>query len=202
LFVNLYIGSTVRVGSIAGTEVEIVQRTEYPWKGPVEIIVNPAATKTFTLRLRAPNRNASPLYRATPGADGLASLTVNGTPLTPEIAAGYAAITREWKTGDTVRFELPLRVQRVTADERVVADRGRVALRYGPLVYNIEDLEQNLNGVLPPAAELTAQWMPNLLGGVVAIRGKFADGSALTAIPNYARNNRGRRSIVWIKAGE
>jgi DUF1680 family protein len=95
-----------------------------------------------------------------------------------------------------------LRVQRVKADERIAADRGRVALRYGPLIYNIESVDQNLDSMLKPDAELAAQWEPNLLGGVVAIRGKFADGSPLTAIPNYARNNRGGRSIVWIKSGE
>ena len=33
----------------------------------------------------------------------------------------------------------------------------------------------------------------------MAIRGQFADGSPLLAFPNYARNNRGKRSIVWIR---
>jgi hypothetical protein len=31
------------------------------------------------------------------------------------------------------------------------------------------------------------------------ITGTFADGSPLTAIPNYARLNRGGRSIVWMR---
>ena len=48
-------------------------------------------------------------------------------------------------------------------------------------------------------APLTAEWNPDLHGGIVIVRGALADGSALTAIPNYARNNRGGRSIVWIK---
>ncbi|MGD0090412.1 MAG: beta-L-arabinofuranosidase domain-containing protein [Planctomycetota bacterium] len=198
VFVNLYIGSSVRVGA----DLEIVQRTDYPWKGSVEIAVNPAAAKTFALRLRAPNRNVSALYRGAPGADGITSLAVNGAPIAPEIKDGYAVITREWKAGDTVRLELPLRVQRVKADERIAADRGRVALRYGPLIYNLESVDQKLEGVLKSDAELTPQWEPNLLGGVVAIHGKFSDGSPLTAIPNYARNNRGGRSIVWIAAGD
>jgi len=199
LFVNLYIGGTVRVGNVAGTEVEIVQRTDYPWSGRVTLTVNPAAAKTFALRLRAPNRNPSALYRSEPGADGLASLAVNGKSIEPTVENGYAVVTREWKPGDTVSLELPLRIQRIKADTRIAADRGRVALRYGPLIYNIESVDQNVNRVLKSDAELKAQWDPGLLGGVVAIRGKFADGSPLTAIPNYARNNRGGRSIVWIK---
>ncbi len=44
-----------------------------------------------------------------------------------------------------------------------------------------------------------AEWQGDLLGGVTIIRGQFADGKPLLAIPNYVRNNRGGRSIVWIK---
>ena len=123
---------------------------------------------------------------------------MNGKIITPEIQDGYAVITRRWKRGDKVELELPLRVQRVTADERVVADRGRVALRYGPLIYNIESVDQNLAGALKSDAPLTTAWQPDLLGGVVTIHGQFADSSPLLAIPNYARNNRGGRSLVWL----
>jgi uncharacterized protein len=199
LFANLYIGSRIRVGRIAGTEVEIVQHTDYPWKGDVEIVVNPASAKTFTMRLRAPNRNVSALYRDAPDTNGIAWLSVNGKQIVPEIVDGYAVITREWKRGDVIGLKLPLLAARVKADDRIAADRGRVALRYGPLVYNIESVDQNLEGVLQPEAPLTTEWNPNRLGGVMVIRSAFADGSALTAIPNYARNNRGGRSIVWIK---
>ena len=198
VFVNLYLGSTVNVGRVTGTDLQIVQRTDYPWNGKVELVVNPKSTAKFSLRLRSPNRNTSALYQATPAADGITSISVNGKIITPEIQDGYAVITRRWKRGDKVELELPLRVQRVTADERVVADRGRVALRYGPLIYNIESVDQNLAGALKSDAPLTTAWQPDLLGGVVTIHGQFADSSPLLAIPNYARNNRGGRSLVWL----
>jgi uncharacterized protein len=38
-----------------------------------------------------------------------------------------------------------------------------------------------------------------LLGGVMVIRSTATDGSPLLAIPNYARLNRGGRSMVWFK---
>jgi DUF1680 family protein len=198
LYVNLYVGGTVNVPHVAGTDLEIIQRTDYPWKGTVELTVNPAAEKQLALRLRSPNRQVSALYHAVPDANGITSILLNGHPITPEIKDGYAVISRRWQRGDKVQLELPLRVQRVTADERVAADRGRVALRYGPLVYNIESVDQNISGVLKADAPLTTQWQPDLLGGVLVIRGEFADGSALTAVPNYVRNNRGGRSLVWI----
>ncbi|HOW72617.1 MAG TPA: glycoside hydrolase family 127 protein [Phycisphaerae bacterium] len=199
LYVNLFIGGTVPVGTVAGTDVEIEQRTEYPWKGRVEIVVRPAAARSFTLRVRVPQRNVSALYHATPEAGGLISLAVNNTPITPELKDGYAVITRTWQSGDTVHLELPLPVQWIKADERIIADRGRVALRCGALIYNIESVDQNVDGVLKPDTPLTTEWKPDLLGGVIVIRGQFADGSPLLAIPNYARLNRGGRSIVWIR---
>jgi hypothetical protein len=33
----------------------------------------------------------------------------------------------------------------------------------------------------------------------MTVHGTFADGSPLVAIPNYARLNRGGRSLVWMK---
>jgi hypothetical protein len=45
--------------------------------------------------------------------------------------------------------------------------------------------------VLDPDSPLTAEWNGDLLGGVMVIRGVFAGGGKMTAIPNYVRNNRG-----------
>jgi DUF1680 family protein len=88
---------------------------------------------------------------------------------------------------------------RVTAIDKVKADRGKVALMYGPLVYNIESVDQPIDKVLAPDSPLTTQWKPDLLGGVMVINGKFTDGTDFQAIPNYMRLNRGGRSIVWIR---
>ena len=99
-------------------------------------------------------------------------------------------MTREWKAGDRIELELPMEPQRVTADPRIQANAGLTALKYGPLVYNIEVADnQNIDRKLDGAA-LRAEWKPDLLGGVMVIQGKWADGSEFTAIPNYARMNR------------
>jgi hypothetical protein len=86
-------------------------------------------------------------------------------------------------------------VQRVRASEEIAADRGRVALRFGPLVYNIEQVDQDITKVLAPDSALSAEWRGDLLGGVTVIKGAFADGAPMLAIPNYARMNRGLGSI-------
>jgi len=190
LYVNLFIGSTATVEGVAGTDVEVVQRTEYPWDGKVSITLNPRESSTFSVRVRVPDRMVSDLYRTTPEVGGVSSMAVNGSPVDPVLERGYAVITRQWKAGDTVELEMPLEVQRVRADERIEVDLGRVALKRGPLVYNIEAEDQDIEQALSPGTPLTTEWREDFLGGVTVIQGTFADGAPLTAIPNFARYNR------------
>jgi DUF1680 family protein len=200
LYVNLFVGSTVTVDNLAGTSVKLVQTTDYPWSGKVALIVNPAATKQFALKIRVPNRQVSSLYTSTPTVGGLTSLAINGQPLKPTIANGYAVLDRTWKAGDKVEWEVPMKVQRVTGSNKIAATKGRVALRYGPLIYNLESVDQTLDSQLSPTASLSTEWKGELLDGVMVIKGEFADGKPMLAIPNCARLNRGGRSIVWVKA--
>jgi len=190
VYVNLFVGSTVTIENVAGTDVQLVQATDYPWSGKVSLTVNPKASKPFSVRIRTPNRGVSRLYASTPDANGITSIAVNGAAVKPVIERGYAVLTRAWKAGDRIELVLPMPIQRVRASERIAADQGRVALRYGPLVYNIETVDQDITKVLAPGAPLTAEFNKELLGGVVVIRGSFADGSPMMAIPNYARTNR------------
>ncbi|MBL0171321.1 MAG: glycoside hydrolase family 127 protein [Gemmatimonadaceae bacterium] len=190
IHVNLFAGSRVLVDKVAGTDVEMVQDTNYPWSGNVAITVNPTVPARFSINIRMPTRDASALYAATPKADGISSLKVNGRAERMNVVNGYAVVTRRWSAGDTIELALPMTVQRVRADARIEADVGRVALRYGPLVYNIEKVDQDIDGVLAPDAPLTTEWRGDLLGGVTVITGAFANGAPMTAIPHYARFNR------------
>jgi DUF1680 family protein len=213
LYVNMFIGSTIKVEKVAGTNIEMVQKTDYPWSGKIGITVNPEQSKEFTLYVRIPNRATSDLYKTTPSVKGLKSLTVNGVTVKPEIVNGYAVIKRTWKQGDKVDLVIPMEVQTITADERIAADRGKVALRYGPMIYNVEkadqpDIDKSIGtGLFRP------EWKKDMLGGIITINGTWADGTPLIAIPNYARNNRNSvhstskpepdnkdgGSIIWIK---
>ncbi|MGA2034872.1 MAG: beta-L-arabinofuranosidase domain-containing protein [Thermoguttaceae bacterium] len=199
LCVNLFVGSTVTVDGVGGADVQIVQTTDYPWSGKVSLALRPSAAARFTLRIRLPNRNVSGLYASEPNCDGVTAFSVNGQAVTPAIDSGYAVLRRTWADGDKVEMLLPMKVQRVKADRRIAADLGRVALRYGPLIYNIESVDQDVELVLDPKSALSTRWDAGLLGGVVVVEGTFRNGAALKAIPNYTRNNRGGRSLVWIK---
>ena len=70
-------------------------------------------------------------------------------------------------------------------------------MRYGPLVYNIEQADQDISKALSPNSPLTTEWRGDLLGGVMVIKGKFADGSPMVAVPNFVRTNRGVETTAW-----
>jgi DUF1680 family protein len=190
LYVNMFVGSRINVGDVAGTGVEIVQKTDYPWQGAVSITVNPDEAKTFSVYVRVPDRATSKLYKESPPISGVKRFAVNGKEQMPVISKGYAVVTREWKRGDRIELELPMEPQRVVADSRIKADADLISLKYGPLVYNVEDADnKNLNGKLSDAP-LKAEWRPDLLGGIMVITGKWQDGSSMLAIPNFSRMNR------------
>jgi hypothetical protein len=200
VFVNLYAGSAVTLDRVAGTRVELIQTTDYPWQGRVTLTVNPAVPTEFSIRMRPPVRNASPLYRTDAEGDGFVACAMNGGQVKPRKDGGYYVLRRTWSAGDRIDIDLPLLPQRVTADERIAAARGQVALRRGPLVYSFESVDQKLDSALAADSAIMAEWKPDLLGGVVVLKGTFSDGTPFTAIPNHARLNRGGRSTVWIRA--
>ena len=51
---------------------------------------------------------------------------------------GYVPIARTWKAGDVIDLNLPMPVRRIVANDQVAADRNRVALQRGPIVYAAE----------------------------------------------------------------
>ncbi|MRR24516.1 hypothetical protein EG830_16205, partial [bacterium] len=190
IYVNLFIGSTINVEKVAGTNVEMVQKTDYPWKGDVSITVNPAETKKFTVWVRVPDRKTSDLYTSMPELNSINALAVNGEAFDAQTDRGYVPITREWKKGDVISFIIPMEVQTIVADERIEADRGRIALRYGPMIYNVEKADQPDIEKSAGDAPFTAEWRNDMFGGIMTIKGKWNDGTDLIAIPNYLRLNR------------
>ena len=199
IYVNLFVGSTINIPDLHGADVQMKQTTDYPWNGKISLTVNPSIEAEFNVKVRIPSADVSELYTSTPVVRGFDSLLVNGKPLAPAMENGYAVIHRIWHAGDRIDLVLPMQVQRVRASHKISADKGLVALRYGPIVYNIESVDQNVENTLGLRSELKTEWRSDLLGGVMTIKGIFADGKPLLAVPNYARNNRGGRSIVWIK---
>jgi DUF1680 family protein len=209
--VNLFISSTARLATDAG-EVVLKQETGYPWSGKISISVDPDIEGSpFSLRIRIPGWTGKApleegLYSYVTPTGGKMQIRVNGrrTPIKAE--DGFAVIQREWNRGDIVDVVFPMEPRFIRARDEVEADRERVALGVGPLIYCLEEAD---NG---PVRELTVDPMtkvdfaydPDLLGGVgtLGFTAKTAAGNEqrVKAVPYYAWANRGRGEMtVWIK---
>ena len=117
VFVNLYIPSTVQ-WTQDGAQVSLTQTGEYPYEPQVGIVAKTSKAARFAVNLRIPS-----------WAEG-ASLAVNGKRI--NVAAGtFARVEREWKSGDRIELELPLKTRLEAVDPQ---HAEIVALLSGPLV--------------------------------------------------------------------
>jgi len=215
VYVALYVGSVAEVELAAGP-VAIVQETDYPWDGTVRLSVDPQWPLAFALNLRVPGW--------CDGEVGLEGVLAGARPVeTPAPAgregSGYARsgrwlrIERTWKPGDRGTLALPMPARRVYADPRVAADRGRVALQRGPVVYALEETDNAAHAaslVLPRESELEVARDASILGGVPLLRaaglrlverdgGRALEPATLTAVPYHLWDNRAPGSMtVWI----
>ena len=219
LWINLFVGSSTTL-TLNNRDVLIRQETNYPWDGKVLISVDPGKRTKFDLHVRIPGwaRNEpvpGDTYHYLNDFSGQVSLSVNGVPARYTMIDGYAVIHRTWKKGDKLMMDIPMPVRRIVAIEEIEENRNRVALQRGPLVYCFEHVDNNgrvMNIVLPDDVRLNAEFRPELLGGVMAIRGNIpvatisVDGlrvnsvdREVTAIPYYTWANRGRGQMqVWV----
>jgi DUF1680 family protein len=119
----LYAASTVsaRVGD--GRTVTLRQTTRYPFSDMIEFVVS------------APGKIRFPLYLRVPGWCENASVTVNGRRSEAAARPGkYLRLEREWKSGDVVTLQLPMRV----AVRTWTKNDGCVSVDRGPLTYSLK----------------------------------------------------------------
>ncbi|MFC1465617.1 MAG: glycoside hydrolase family 127 protein [Candidatus Brachytrichaceae bacterium NZ_4S206] len=143
----------------------IEQTTDYPWGGKVTLRVTVDEPKRFALHLRIP------------GWCTKYALEVNQSPVSNlRSRNGYVAITRTWRTGDTVILDLDMPVQLVRAHPNVRQMTGRVAIQRGPVVYCLESTDNPVSPLDRISLPLDMSWRvehrPELLGGVTVLRGK------------------------------
>ncbi|NWG13840.1 MAG: glycoside hydrolase family 127 protein [Acidobacteria bacterium] len=207
---NLHIQGSVTVEA-GGEKVTLNVTTDYPWDGKVILRPQLSRPAQFDLRLRVPGWCTG------------ATVSLNGSRINdPKVEKGYIVLARAWRTGDTVELDLPMTIRRTTAHPNVEADRGLYAIERGPIVYCVEAVDHSvpLKALyLPLNAELKAERVRSLLGGVVAIKG-FAEAAdeqdwgrmlyqraaaprrvPLVAVPYYSWDNRTPGAMrVWLPA--
>ena len=206
---HLYGGIATEV-EILGQKVGLREVSTYPWNGDIKIHVDPANPAQFDVKLRIPGWSSG------------AKVSVNGEAVDVAKAVnGYLTISRTWAKGDVVSLDLPMPPVRLYANPGVLMDVGRVALKRGPLVYCLEEVDNPGGRVqrlkLPRNAELKAETRADLFDGVVTLKADATaidegdwktlyrtappseDRATLTALPYYLWANRGQGSmVVWV----
>ncbi|HZC35773.1 MAG TPA: beta-L-arabinofuranosidase domain-containing protein, partial [Chthoniobacterales bacterium] len=188
--------------------LEIESGLPFSGENRITVTVDQPREKTFALRR--------------PGWAGQTSISVNGTGVEPEISDGYFLLRRTWQTGDQIDLHIELPIRKKFARFEVDANRGRMALMRGPLVYCLEQIDNGpeLDRLTIPVEE---QFRPvdakELLNGIVTLHGRalretpaesgglYTDEPARTeavgviAIPYYAWANRGVGEMqIWTRS--
>lgn len=116
---NYYGPSTIALALPSGNTLTLVQRTNYPRDGRIEIEMRAQRSERFELRLRIPGWSASTTVRV-------------GDDAPRTVAPGqYLSLEREWRPGDRVELNLDTTL-RTWVGEREA--EGKVSLYRGPLL--------------------------------------------------------------------
>ncbi|MCH7657598.1 MAG: glycoside hydrolase family 127 protein [Bacteroidetes bacterium] len=209
LYVNLYMDNTAKI-ELDGQIVEVTQQTKYPWDGKVVLTITPDQPSKFKLCLRVPGwaqDEAVPgdLYHYLNNNENEIVLKINGKAKKYSLDDGYIVISRKWGKGDIVELDMPMPVRKVKAHRNIEADRDKVAIQKGPIVFCAEGIDHKNNRVLnlvyDPETTLESEYRSELLNGVQVITGeaKSTKRLPLTLIPYHVWANRGSgEMMVWL----
>jgi uncharacterized protein len=105
---------------VQGTTVNVIEETEYPFRGTIRMTVSPASRLTFPLLLRIPA-----------WADGT-TIQVNGKSEPASAPNSLARVQRTWNAGDVVEIKFPLQPRASRwFNNSVAVERGPLVFSYG-----------------------------------------------------------------------
>jgi DUF1680 family protein len=190
IWTNLYISSQA-ILMVEDDSVELLQETNYPWDGSVNLTVGLHKSVNLVLKLRIPDWCKT------------FSVKVNNNPVENiSVEKGYLTIDRKWTAGDEIILDLDMPVEIVASDLRVTANTGKRAVQRGPLVYCAEETDNpNVDWdkiMLTPGVQFELQSGRGVLQDIMTI-GYCSGSGTITMIPYYAWDNReAGRMKVWV----
>lgn len=218
VYVNLFMANSSDL-KVNGKNVTLKQSTSYPWNGDIKLEVSPKGKQNFAMKIRVPGwvqGSVIPgnLYSYTDKKTLGYTVKVNGKVVESNIEKGYFTIPRTWKKGDVVEVHFDMEVRTVKANQLVEADRGKISVERGPLVYCAEwpDNDFSIQSVIMNKKPVfTVEKKSDMLYGIDMIqtdaqalnyddKGKLiAKDVKLNLIPYYAWAHRGSGDMaVWL----
>lgn len=186
--------------SLENQSVKLRIEGNYPYDGKIRIIID--SDGIFSLRLRIPGWCRS------------WQLKCNGTPCSSPV------ISRSWHAGDLLELDLDMPIDSVFCNPKVTNNSGRIALRRGPVVYALEEIDQVApvrELILDPDQPMVLSSVDGLPDGTPAISGSALrevfhnddlysvsppqySSVPFTAIPYALWQNRGPSNMsVWLR---
>lgn len=188
IWVNLYMNNTASI-NYQNECITLSQKTNYPWDGAIDVVIEESIEKPFTLHLRYPEWAKS------------VELKVNGQVPTYQIKNGYITITRIFEEEDQISLNFPMPVEKVYSNPEVKMNTGKVALQRGPIVYCFEEVDNQAyydSITINQNSKMVTLDDQELLGGVTKIE-IHTENNLYTAIPYFAWDNRQSGKMkVWI----
>ena len=217
IYCSFYAGSRVCIPLKDG-KVKLVQQTGYPFDENIIFTIDSLASgHEFTLRLRIPTWTGSQfvpgaLYNFADHNLNRWEAKLNDKKVNATVKDGFISIRKKWQAGDRVTLHLPMPLHFTQAIEQVEADRDRVCITRGPLVYCAEAIDNKF-----PVRQAFIEHLPDnyaietaqsgLMKGIVfaSVAAKAVSDEStvedvkMKLLPYYAWNNRGDSAmIVWI----
>jgi DUF1680 family protein len=203
---NFFTESEANVPMTKGN-VRIVQKTQYPFDGRIQVDVSPTKEETFALFLRIPEWTKS------------ATIKVNGKTIDASTlkSGEYFTINRNWKAKDVVEIEFPfeLRVEQKADELDGPQNAGEISrttwfsLSRGPLVFAAsglidgKDRERSLDIDLKNAGSLFSPVTPpeGVNGPAYELRAPGVQ--PLLFVPYFAAGGmkKGAWRLTWLQTG-
>lgn len=162
IYTHLYIGNKTSL-LINDTGLNLIQKTNYPWKGDVSITVNPEKTMEFALYFRIPGWCKNYIVQ------------VNGKGLNCDVENGYLKIKRIWEKGDAIELVFDMPVEKMRAHPSIRENAGKLALQRGPIVFCFEEVDNGgelANLSISKDSSFKIEYKKDLLEGITVLTGK------------------------------
>ena len=134
IYTHLFIGNTSDI-VIENKNINLEVIGNYPFDDNIKIKISPDSPIEFTFALRIPAWSKNTKIKVNNEAICLENIISNG----------YAKINREFHKGDIVELVLDMNIVPYIANVNVKANANKVAIMRGPVVYCLEESDNNKN---------------------------------------------------------
>ena len=159
LYVHLYAAAEGRVTAASGT-ARVAVRSGYPWDGRISVKTEMEEGEV-TLALRVPGWCAA------------WEVSLDGHPVEASLEEGYLVLPALMTGEHEAVLDLAMPAKAMTADRRIRADHGKLAVQKGPIVFCLEEAD---NGpdlyelAMSPDAPFYVETCKGELAGMIRVR--------------------------------